>query len=228
MLPQLVVFDMAGTTVFDSDFVSDAVVSGFGAHSISIEVATVNPYMGIPKPLAIQSILADMDDWRADDPDFVDSIHDKFLVEMVKFYQEDPNVRAIDGATDVFAELRIRGILIALDTGFSRDIADTILTRLGWDESVIDFSVTSDEVLKGRPHPDMILAAMGALGVTDPASVAKVGDTPSDIDQGIAAGCGWTIGVWEGTHSREQLAACSPTHLIANVSQLLTVFGTES
>lgn len=226
MLPKLVVFDMAGTTVHDADFVNLAVVHGFAAKGVEIEIDHINPLMGIPKPIAIARVLEQIGDDRFVDASFVDEIHEVFLAEMLRFYQEDPRVREIDGASQVFRVLREHGVKIALDTGFSRPIADVILDRLGWGERVIDFSVTSDEVARGRPYPDMIESAMRVLDIDDASFVAKVGDTPSDMEQGHAAGCGWVIGVWEGTHTREQLLDYDPTHLVANVRQVATgVFG---
>ncbi|MBA4291466.1 phosphonoacetaldehyde hydrolase [bacterium] len=226
MLPKLVVFDMAGTTVHDADFVNHAVVHGFASKGVEISTDQINPLMGIPKPIAIARVLEQNGDDRFADAIFVDEIHEVFLAEMLRFYHEDPRVREIDGASQVFRVLREHGVKIALDTGFSRPIADVILDRLGWGERVIDFSVTSDEVARGRPFPDMIESAMRVLDVEDAALVAKVGDTPSDMEQGHAAGCGWVIGVWEGTHTREQLLDYDPTHLVANVRQVATdVFG---
>ena len=54
----------------------------------------------------------------------------------------------------------------------------------------------------------------------DPAAVAKIGDTPSDLGEGNAAGCGLVIGVTNGTHTREQMAAHPHTHLIASLAEL--------
>jgi phosphoglycolate phosphatase-like HAD superfamily hydrolase len=95
---------------------------------------------------------------------------------------------------------------VALDTGFSRDILDVLLDRLGWrQDETFDVTVASDEVEHGRPHPDLIQRAMERLGVREPAVVAKIGDTPSDMLQGRAARCGLVVGVTYGTHSRTQL-----------------------
>lgn len=228
MWPSLVVFDMAGTTVHDRDFVNLAVVKGFAAHDFECSLEMINPLMGMPKPLAVETVLRNAGDARADDWGYVDRVHAAFLQKMIEFYESDPDVREVSGAGLVFADLRSRGVKVALDTGFSRDVADVILRRLGWDESVIDFSVTSDEVDNGRPFPDMIYVAMNAFGVSDPMTVAKVGDTPSDIGQGIAAGCGWVVGVCEGTHTEEQLTMAGASHTIPNVTYLAPmVFDTE-
>ena len=132
-------------------------------------------------------------------PDLVarlDAIHADFVARMIRFYQTDPSVHEIAGASDTFRRLHAAGIKVALDTGFSRDIVDVILDRLGWnDRPLVDTTVTSDEVPRGRPHPDMIAKAMRDLGITDPRRVAKVGDTPSDLQEGTGAGCGLVIGV---------------------------------
>ena len=98
------------------------------------------------------------------------------------------------------------GVLVALGTGFSRSIA-------------------SDEVPRGRPHPDMIDALREKLGVTEPGRVAKIGDTPSDLLQGTAACCGWVIGVTRGSHSEQELAVHPHTCLIPTVAVLPALLG---
>jgi phosphonatase-like hydrolase len=140
---------------------------------------------------------------------------------MLHFYRTDPSVAPMPGAPECFAELRRRGVRVALDTGFSRAIVDVILQRLGWDApGFLDATVASDEVPRGRPHPDLLFEAMRRTGVATASQVAKVGDTPSDLQEGAAAGCRLVIGVTNGTHTREQLAAHSPTHLIGSLAEL--------
>ena len=131
----------------------------------------------------------------------------QFREALIARYQEAGAIAPAPGALRVFSALRNAGIRVALDTGFSRDILDTILTQLGWADGTIDCSIASDEVERGRPHPDMIFRAMRLLGVTDPSQVAKVGDTPADVMQGLSAGCGLVVGVTCGTHSRASTRA---------------------
>jgi phosphonatase-like hydrolase len=154
------------------------------------------------------------------------TIHDDFVRRMIRFYQTDPSVHEIPGAVETFRRLRAAGIKVALDTGFTRDIVDVVLARLGWnDGKLVDTMVTSDEVERGRPHADMIAKAMRELGITDPKRVAKVGDTPADLQEGAAAGCGMIIGVTEGTHTADQLKPHPHTHLIASVADLPALLG---
>ncbi len=126
--------------------------------------------------------------------------------EFASTHDPDDTVAPAPGALQVFDVLRTAGVKVALDTGFSRDILDALLTRLGWgDGAAIDFSVTSDEVPRGRPYPDLIHRAMQRADVADPWNVIKVGDTPFDLLEGLAANCGLVVGVTYGTHSRGEL-----------------------
>src|SRR5262249_36291958 len=116
---------------------------------------------------------------------------------------------------------RRAGIKVALNTGFSRAVAEVLLARLGWHSpGVIDADVASDEVPRGRPHPDMIRHLMGRLGIRDARKVAKVGDTGVDLEEGANAGCGLVIGVTSGSFTGEQLRSFPHSHVLASVVEV--------
>jgi phosphonatase-like hydrolase len=140
---------------------------------------------------------------------------------MLRHYQTSPTVEPMPHTTDVFARLKEAGLRIALDTGFSRPIADAILERLRWrDSTLLDATVTSDEVAQGRPHPDLLFKAMERTGVKSAQAVAKVGDTPADLREGAAASSGLNIGVTNGSHTAKELEPHPHTHLIPDLRQL--------
>ncbi len=225
---RLAVFDMAGTTVYDGDAVHRCLMAALQAQGVAASRAAVNAVMGLPKPLAIQTLIEQAEASPVT-PERVGRVYGEFVERMNRYYAEDPQVREIAGASETFRGLRERGARVALDTGFSRPLADTIISRLGWRESgLLDATVTSDEVERGRPYPDMIFRAMSLTNVTDPGQVVKIGDTPSDLQEGAAAGCGWVIGVTEGSHSREELAAFPHTHLIPTVAELIPLLYGEA
>ena len=220
---ELVVFDMAGTTVHDEDSVNRCVRDALGAAGLVVTRAEVNEVMGLPKPEAI-AILVERSGRLDELADRLESIHHDFVNRSLAFYGTDPSVREITGATRLFERLRRAGIRVALDTGFDRKITNRILDRLDWARSpFIDATITSDEVPRGRPYPDMILELMRRLSVDDPRKVAKVGDTPADLKEGHNARCGLVIGVTEGTHGREQLEPHPHTHLINTIADLPTL-----
>lgn len=222
---RLVVFDMAGTTVHDEDSVNRCLREALAAAGLEVTPEQVNAVMGIFKPVAIRMLIEESSqkDRLAGQ---VDAIHDDFVARSVRFYQEDPSVYEVPGALKTFKILRDAGIQVALDTGFNRQITDVILDRLGWSNNpLISSTITSDEVARGRPHPDMIRALMARLGIDDPRSVAKLGDTPVDLAEGMSAECGLVVGVTEGTHTREQLEPHPHTHLIGSVVDLPGLLG---
>lgn len=220
MAVELVVFDMAGTTVYDGDAVNACLRSALANAGVEVSRDEVNGVMGIAKPLAIRTLLSERHPGVEIAEETVLQIHDDFLARMLTFYRTDPAVREIEGATATFRALRAAGVKVALDTGFSRPIADAVLQRLGWDTTLLDATVTSDEVAQGRPSPDMIYRIMELTGVSEAQQVAKVGDTPSDLQEGTSAGCGWVIGVTEGSHTEAELAAHPHTHLLPTVAAI--------
>ena len=213
---ELVVFDMAGTTVHDGAAVRVCLRAALAEAGVEADAAAVDAVMGLPKPESIRILL---DRYGSSAP--IDPIHDDFTRRMKAFYATDPAVREIPGATAAFAALRRAGVKVALDTGFFRPVADVLLGRLGWRApGAIDGDVTSDEVARGRPHPDMILHLMARLGVTDASRVAKVGDTQADVEEGTNAGCGLAVGVLTGSSTREQFSAWPHTHVVASVADV--------
>ena len=68
---------------------------------------------------------------------------------------------------------------------------------------------------------------MSRLGVADSNNVAKVGDTPADLQEGQNAGCGLIVGVTGGTHTRDELEPHPHTHLIETIADLPRVLGLE-
>jgi phosphonatase-like hydrolase len=130
----------------------------------------------------------------------------------------------IPGAEETFEFLRARGIKIAIDTGFDATIGGLIMQRLDWPGRRIDLAVFSSDVLRGRPAPYMIFRAMELLDVQDVHQVMKIGDTPSDLEEGFNAGCGEVIGVLSGAHTAATLGAYRHTRLIPSVADLPTLF----
>lgn len=216
---ELVVFDMAGTTVNDGDAVNRCFRGALGSAGFAVTPAQVDGVMGWAKPAAIGHLLEQCGVAGQALDEQVQGLHADFVARMIQHYRTADDVAEMPGARETFARLRAAGVRVALNTGFSRAIAQTILDRFGW-MTLVDASVCSDEVARGRPASDMIRKLMQISGVTVSSHVANVGDTPVDLDEGRNAGCGRIIAVTFGTHSREQLTPHGPTDLIDSLAEL--------
>lgn len=216
---KLAVFDMAGTTVADQDAVARAFRSAFENFGVAISVPEIKPLMGYKKTLAIETVLRNHG--RETDEYIIEAVHNDFVGEMVAYYAYDGAVQPMEGAEDVFMICRKMGIRIALNTGFPKVIADTIVNRFGWkDNGIIDDYIASDEVEKGRPFPYMIHELMKRAGITDAKQVLKAGDTEVDVNEGRAAGCGLVVAVTTGAFTRHQLEPYHPDFIIDNLLAL--------
>lgn len=226
----LVVFDLAGTTIEDDDVVARCLVDAVAAVGAAVEREDANSVMGLPKPVAIAQLLSKLDGAPPDvSSERVRRATISFQDNILRHYGSPGAIVPIAGVEDVLEDLRAHGAKIAIDTGFASPIVDAILDQLGWiARGLVDTRVASDEVRNGRPAPDLLYEAMRRVGVAEVRTVAKVGDTPADLGEGMSAGCGWTVGVTYGTHSREELADHPHTALIDDVRELPAVLGVES
>jgi phosphonatase-like hydrolase len=222
---QLVILDMAGTTVQDEDVVNRIFQEALAGAGLMASRDQINAVMGYPKPVATHLLMTAQQGSASDEA--IARVQADFLVRMNHYYATDPTVREVAGASTLFRQLRAAGLRVALDTGFARATVDVILHRLGWMDGLLDATAASDEVERGRPHPDLVYVLMEKTGVTDPARVAKVGDTPSDLQEGTAAGCGLVVGITSGTHTADELRPYPHTHLIARLDELPALLGLD-
>jgi len=217
---RLVVFDMAGTTVFDKGNVADAFQQAFRKNGLEVGKEKIKTVMGWRKKDAIRILLEKFYPDHASIEN-IETIHEDFINSMIRFYETDADLRAQPFAEELFNKLRQLGIKVALNTGFTRSITDTILKRLNWSEnSNLDAVIASDEVPNGRPYPDMIQNIMKKLDIHDPEQVVKVGDTEVDVQEGRNAGCGIVVSVTTGAYTREQLEQYHPDHIIDSLKDL--------
>lgn len=216
---ELVVFDMAGTTIEDRGQVPDAFTSALAAHGIALTPAQIRSVRGASKRQAIRQLIGA----GADRAQRVDEIYGTFCAILAQRYA-DEGVRPIAGAVPAFRALRARGVKVALNTGFDRGTTDLLLKALGWTTGVVDAVVCGDDVSQGRPMPYLIYRAMEATGASGVHAVASVGDTALDLHAGHNAGVRWNIGVLSGAHDRQTLERAPHTHLLPSVAGLVALW----
>jgi phosphoglycolate phosphatase len=212
---QLAVIDMAGTTVADDGLVVtafEAAASAVGVPETGAERERTRRYvldtMGQSKIAVFRALFGTDDRARRANAAFEDAYSGLI---------DDGNAQPIDGAAEAITRLRDAGVLVALTTGFSGTTQEKLLAALGW-QSLADLVLAPGDGVRGRPFPDLILTALMRLQVDGVPNVAALGDTSSDIDSALRAGCAIAAGALTGAHSEEELRAAGASHVVATVT----------
>jgi phosphonoacetaldehyde hydrolase len=212
-----IIFDWAGTTVdFGSLCPINAFQAAFAGRGVSVKAETVHRFMGMKKRDHIEALLALPEvaaAWHIEhkhDPvsKDVDAIYqraEQLIVEIVPQFAT-PTPYLIESVEMV----RSRGLKIGSTTGYTSAMMERLVPTARRKGYAPDTWVASDQVPQGRPWPWMIFKNMEELGVCPPCTVVKVGDTITDITEGINAGV-WSVGVVESS----SLIGKSPDELAA-------------
>ncbi|MGW6424655.1 phosphonatase-like hydrolase [Nocardia sp. NPDC055053] len=213
---QLAVLDMAGTTVADGGLVLRAFDVAATAAGIDTEGPRrdaarqyVVETMGQSKIAVFRALLGDENAAQAGNLAF-EAAYDALI--------DEADIAPVPGAVEAITALRAAGVRVALTTGFSRGTQDKLLAALGWAD-LVDLTLAPLDAGRGRPYPDMVLAAALRLGVDAVDRIAVLGDTTSDIATGLAAGAGIVAGTLTGAHTADQLRAAGATHVVASVAE---------
>ncbi|MFI8822323.1 phosphonatase-like hydrolase [Streptomyces sp. NPDC053431] len=211
----LVVLDMAGTTVADGGLVEQAFTAA--AERLGEDPATmidhVRATMGESK-ISVFRHLFGGDEARARQANLA---FETAYGELVA----DGRIAAVPGAAEAVAALKEQGRTVVLTTGFARATQDAILDALGWRELVGLTLCPADAGGRGRPYPDMVLAALLHTGaVDDVRQVVVAGDTSYDMLSGVRSGAGIVAGVLTGAHGERALREHGATDVLPSVAGL--------
>jgi len=226
---EMVVFDMAGTTVRDKNEVEYCFLQAVDQTGLVTNPDEINSMMGWSKLTVFETL------WKkqlsgAPANEINDRVEKSYSVfrEVLESHYLNSEILPTEGTLEIFEFLKRQNIKIALTTGFYRKVTDIILERLGWSvgldkhssvSGIINASVSSDEVKAGRPAPFMIFRAMELCNVNDVRKIIKIGDTPSDLGEGKNAGCYLSLGITNGTHTKEQLSQLENDGLLDDMKQ---------
>jgi len=193
--------DLAGTAVdYGSSAPAGVFVQLFQRHGVPITLEQARGPMGIEKKAHVRELSKVPEiagKWQkvhgaACTEADVDRMYQEFIplqLDVLPKYSD-----LIPGVLETVRELKKRGIRIAANTGYNREMMEIVLREAARQGFVPDAAVCATDVAKGRPAPWMVFLAMEKLDVYPPAAVVKIGDTVPDIDEGLHAGV-WTVGV---------------------------------
>ncbi len=231
----LVVFDMAGTTIKDEKEVEKCFAQACLLSGLEVSGHRILAMQGYAKREVFSILWSEVLKGHLKELDNkVGSSYDLFCQILENHYEIHP-VIATKYCIETFEWLRNNSIKIALTTGFYRKVADIILKKIGWlnglnhqyynekGHSVIDFSITPTEAGFGRPHPEMINMAMKRFQISDSKNVINIGDTPVDLKFGYNANVLLSLGITNGTHTKEQLEVEKNDGLLGKLSELRAI-----
>lgn len=211
---RLVILDIGGTIIEDHGEVPNAMHDALARYGVDVSFAEIGDWRGASKREMVRHFVQLRK--GSADPSLVAAIYDQFVDQVNKAYEK---VRPIDGAEAAMSEMRRDGYILATTTGFDRPVTEAILGRLGWKHFFVA-SITSDDVVDGRPAPYMLFHAMEAARVDNVAEAIAVGDTPLDIQAANNGGLASAIGVYSGAATEARLRKEKYSHIFPSVASL--------
>lgn len=196
-----IILDWAGTAV---DYGSRAPVAVleevFAEHGVPLTRGEARAYMGLPKLDHIRSTLAlpaVRERWtqqhgNVPDEPVAQQLYTEFIPRQLRCLESYSDV--IPGVVEAVERFRARGIRIGSTTGYTRAMLNILIEKAARQGYRPDASVVPDEAGAGRPAPYMCYLNAVHLQVFPLSACVKIGDTPSDIEEGRNAGM-WTIGI---------------------------------
>ncbi|WP_116474879.1 phosphonoacetaldehyde hydrolase [Zobellella maritima] len=198
---QAVIMDWAGTTV---DYGSLAPVRAFQrlflGEGIRVSPVECRAPMGSEKRDHIRQML-EMERIRecwlqsrksAPSEADIDRLYQAFIGIQVECIRDCAQL--IPGMGEVVAGLKGKGVRLAANTGYSRDMIAELQVRAAEQGYRPEVVITASEVSRGRPWPEMSLQAAIALDVSAVQACVKVDDTGPGIGEGLNAGM-WAVAV---------------------------------
>ena len=211
---RLIILDIGGTIIEDHGEVPNAMHDALANHGVTVSFAEIGEWRGASKREMVRHFVQLRT--GATDAALIAKIYDQFVTQVNSSYA---TVKPIPGAEAAITEMRRDGYLLATTTGFDRPLTQAILGRLGWQKFFVA-SITSDDVVDGRPAPYMLFHAMEAARVNNVAETIAVGDTPLDLQAANNGGLAAAIGVYSGAATEERLRKEKFSHILPSVATL--------
>ncbi len=209
---RLLVCDMAGTTVEDNGRVAQCFQQALGEFGVDTNYAEIQKLMGRGKLATITALLGE---------EKAPTCFSRFRTILEDSYQTKP-AQPLKGAEELLHWAKNRGYFVSLNTGFYREVTETILQTLQWREhGLVDSVFCDDDVSQGRPAPYMIFRSMEAHGIHDIRNVVYVGDTVSDMASGRNARVKMTVGLTAGGEEPVRLYRAGASAVVPSLSVLI-------
>jgi phosphonoacetaldehyde hydrolase len=203
---QGVIFDWAGTTVDYGCFAPTGVfIEVFRQKGIDITMAEARGPMGMHKRDHIRVLTQNSrisDAWRTKygkdctEEDIEDMFNNFIPLQMAVIEQHSTIVPELPEALEVLRSMKMK---IGSTTGYNNEMMKILTAAAAKQGYIADSVVCATDVPAGRPAPWMAFKNAENLGIYPMQAFVKVGDTISDIEEGINAGM-WSVGVVDSSN----------------------------
>ncbi|MCE7482558.1 MULTISPECIES: phosphonatase-like hydrolase [Microbacterium] len=215
---ELVVLDMAGTTVLDDGVVEQAFQRAAERTGVAERMPWADALQYVRDTMGMSKIdvFTHLSGGDVVAATAATAAFEGAYSEIVA----EQGVAEIPGAAEAIAQMRDAGLKVALTTGFAPVTRDALIDGLGW-RGLIDIALSPVDAGRGRPAPDLVLTALLRTQASAVTAVAVIGDTSSDVQSGRRAGAGFVAGVLSGAHDRATLERAGADAVLDDVTALL-------
>jgi phosphonoacetaldehyde hydrolase len=198
---QAAILDWAGTTVdFGCQAPTAVLLELFADRGVPVTVPEIRQHMGLLKVDQIRAICSCPRVealWRevcgrVPSEDDVGKLFQDFIPRQLSCLDRYSDL--IPGVAEAVARFRDRGIKVGTTTGYTRPMLQMLIAKAAGQGYRPDSNLCPEDVGAGRPMPWMCYENAIRLRVQPLEACVKIGDTVSDVQEGLNAGM-WTVGV---------------------------------
>lgn len=217
---KMLVFDMAGTTLNEKGIVYETLYDTMKNFGLNIKKEDISKWHGANKYEVLNNYLTNDENVSKEIKRCIkEQLYSNFDHNLKERYFSSSNIELIDkNLPELFDNIRMKNIKISLNTGYSKEIQDSIIKKLNMKEYIDDY-ISSEEVKFGRPYPYMIYKIMERNNIKSVNNVIKFGDTQNDVLEGLNANCA-SVGVLSGADTKEKLIKSRPTHILKSIMDI--------
>ena len=198
---QAAILDWAGTTVdFGCQAPTAVLLELFADRGVPVNVPEIRQHMGLLKRDQIRAICSFprvAARWRevygrAPSEEDVGELFQDFIPRQLSCLERYSDL--IPGVAETVVRLQERGMKVGTTTGYTRPMLEMLVAKAANQGYRPDANLCPDDVGGGRPMPWMCYENAIRLRVQPLEACVKIGDTVSDVQEGLNAGM-WTVAV---------------------------------
>lgn len=212
-----VLFDVDGTLIDSSYIHTIAWWGAFRQYGHDVPMAAIHQLVGMGGARLVDNLLPSGRD-RDEDEDIMAS-------HGALYASHWPSLRAFDGAKELLGQCHAGGLAVALASSARERDLQVMRSVLDAD-SFIDAATSANDAEESKPAPDILEAALAAVGV-DAANAVYVGDAVWDMKAAAALGIP-SIGVTCGGIQAGQLRDAGAVEVYEGPRQLLENLGSSA